>query len=93
MTTETEESPGVTSSMRVLVRDGKRLAVFMALAGVALAAAMLVFDRGYELVPIAAILVGGSAVTPSGLGYAKARQAEAEIRTVIRDKPRPGEEI
>lgn len=79
-TSEIEESPGVVSSMRVLVRYGRRLSVFMVLAGLALALVMVILNRGYELAAVPAILVGGGAVTPTGLGVAKSWQAQAENR-------------
>lgn len=78
MTRETEESPGVTSSMRVTLRTGRRVGVFMIVAGVALASAAMVLNRGYELAPFLTLLVTSGAGLVTGLGIAKAIQAKNE---------------
>jgi uncharacterized membrane protein len=78
MTGELEASPGVRSSMRVLVRSGRRAGWAMILSAVALSGAMLALGRGYELVPVAVLLVSTGAGMMTGLGFAKAAQARTE---------------
>lgn len=87
MTSEIEESPGVTSSMRVLVRDVKRLSIFSVVSGVALAFAMIALDRGYSLMPVALFLCGGGLAAPPAVGAAKAAQANAESQGTVYAAP------
>jgi hypothetical protein len=78
MTTETEQSPGVTSSMRVTLKNARRAGFFMIFSGVALCIAMLILGRGYELVPVAILLETAGPGMITGLGYAKAMQSKNE---------------
>ena len=78
MTGELEASPGVVSSMRVLLRSGRRAGWVMIVSGIALSGAMLALARGYELVPVAVLLASTGAGMIIGLGFAKAAQARTE---------------
>ena len=77
-TKETEYAPGVVSSMRVTLKTARESGVFMIISGVAMAAAMLVLDRGYELIPFITVMEGAGPAMITGLSYAKAVQAGAE---------------
>ena len=79
-TLETEESPGVASSMRATVRFGRRVGAIMIAAGIALTSASLWLNRGFEIIPVCVLLVSTGAGMITGLGFAKAIQANAENR-------------
>lgn len=79
--TETEESPGVESNMRRTVKSGRRAGWAMIASGIVLAFGMFALDRGYALVPVASLLVSVGATAITGLGFAKAIQANAEAAT------------
>lgn len=64
--------------MRKLVRSGSRAGWVMILSGIALAFTMILLDRGYALAPVALLLVTAGPGMITGLGFAKAKQAEAE---------------
>jgi hypothetical protein len=78
--TEIEESPGVVSNMRKTVRTGRRAGVLMIIAGIVLASASLMLNRGYELAAVYTTLVSLGAGMITGLGFAKAMQAGHEPR-------------
>jgi hypothetical protein len=77
-TQETEESPGVTSSMRVHLKSGRRAGWLMIVSGISLSTLMLIVNRGYELVSVAVLLVSTGAGMITGLGFAKAIQSQSE---------------
>jgi hypothetical protein len=77
-TLEIEESPGVISSMRVLLRSARRAGWVMIVSGILLAGAIFVFDRGYQLVTFSILLVSTGSGMITGLGFAKAIQARSE---------------
>lgn len=78
MTTETEHSPGVTSSMRVTLKSARRAGFIMIGSGIVITSSMIVLNRGYEAVPVATLLVTSGAGMITGLGFAKAIQAKSE---------------
>jgi hypothetical protein len=79
--TEIEEAPGVVSNMRKTVRTGRRAGVVMIFAGIGLASASLILNRGYELAPVYTTLVSLGAGMITGLGFAKAIQTGHEVRS------------
>jgi len=80
MTSEIEESPGVTSSMRMTVKFARPLGAWMIASGIALAALSLILGRGYELITVEALLISTGAAMITGLGFAKAMQSKYEGR-------------
>ena len=78
MTQEHEERPGVISNMRRTLIFARRTGLLMIVSGIALAGAMLGLGRGYELAPVATLLVTAGAGMITGLGFAKAIQSKSE---------------
>lgn len=83
MTKEIEESPGNISSMRVTLRATRRVGIFMIISGVILAAAILILNSRFELLPFAIILVTTGPAMITGISYAKSMQTKNESAEVI----------
>lgn len=77
-TTEIEEKPGITSSMRRNVRKAVNTGIIMILSGIALGTYSAVMKKSFELISFYSLLItAGAGLISLALG-AKAWQSQSE---------------